>query len=149
MIALGCDHAGFPLKEEIKAFLDERGIDYLDVGCYSAERFDYAISAQHACDKVVSGECDKAILCCGTGVGISMAANKVKGIRACCCSDYFSAKYTRAHNDANVLCMGARVVGAGLAIEMTDVFLNTEFEGGRHQTRIDQITAIENGVKLY
>ena len=78
-----------------------------------------------------------------------MAANKVKGIRACCCSDYFSAKYTRAHNDANVLCMGARVVGAGLAIEMADVFLNTEFEGGRHQTRVDQITAIENGEKLY
>lgn len=149
MIAIGSDHAGFPLKEEIKAYLEEKGIDYIDVGCHTPERYDYAISAQKACDKVVSGECDKAILCCGTGVGISMAANKVKGIRACCCSDYFSAKYTRAHNDANVLCMGARVVGAGLAIEMADVFLNTEFEGGRHQTRIDQITAIENGEKLY
>lgn len=149
MIAIGSDHAGFPLKEEIKAYLDEKGIDYIDVGCHTPERFDYAISAQMACDKVILGECDKAILCCGTGVGISMAANKVKGIRACCCSDYFSAKYTRAHNNANVLCMGARVVGAGLAIEMADVFLNTEFEGGRHQTRIDQITAIENGEKLY
>lgn len=149
MIAIGCDHAGFPLKEEIRAYLEEKGIDYSDVGCYSTDRYDYAISAQKACDKVVAGECDLAILCCGTGVGISMAANKVKGIRACCCSDYFSAKYTRAHNDANVLCMGARVLGAGLAIEMVDAFLNTEFEGGRHQARIDQIMAIENGEKLY
>lgn len=149
MIAIGSDHAGFPLKEEIRKYLDEQGIDYIDVGCCTPERFDYAISAQKACDKVISGEADKAILCCGTGVGISMAANKVKGIRACCCSDYFSAKYTRAHNDANCLCMGARVIGAGLAAELVDVFLNTEFEGGRHQTRVDQITAIENGEKLY
>lgn len=149
MIAIGCDHAGFPLKEEIKTYLDENQIDYIDVGCYTPERFDYAVSAQKACDKVAAGECDKAILCCGTGVGISMAANKVKGIRACCCSDYFSAKYTRLHNDANVLCMGARVIGAGLAIELVDVFLNTEFEGGRHQPRVDKIMAIENGEKLY
>lgn len=149
MIAIGSDHAGFPLKEEIKTYLDEKGIDYVDVGCYSPERFDYAVSAQMACDKVVAGECDKAVLCCGTGIGISMAANKVKGIRAACCSDYFSAKYTRAHNDANCLCMGARVVGAGLAIELVDVFLNTEFEGGRHQIRIDQIMDIEQGEKLY
>lgn len=149
MIALGSDHAGFSLKEEIKKHLDETGVEYVDVGCYSPERFDYAISAQKACDKVVSGECTAAILCCGTGVGISMAANKVKGIRACCCSDYFSAKYTRLHNDANALCMGERVIGAGLAIELVDVFLNTEFEGGRHQNRVDQIMAIENGEKLY
>lgn len=149
MLVLGSDHAGFPLKEEIKKYLDEKNIAYTDVGCYTPERCDYAVSAQKACDLVVSGECDKAILCCGTGVGISMAANKVKGIRACCCSDYFSAKYTRAHNDANVLCMGARVIGPGLAAELVDVFLNTEFEGGRHQKRIDQISAIENGEKLY
>lgn len=149
MIAIGSDHAGFPLKEEIKKFLDEKKMDYIDVGCYSPERFDYAISAQKACDKVVAGECDKAVLFCGTGVGISMAANKVKGIRACCCSDYFSAKYTRAHNDANVLCMGDRVIGAGLACELVDVFLNTEFEGGRHANRVEQIMAIEKGEKLY
>lgn len=149
MIAIGSDHAGFPLKEEIKKHLEEKNIDFTDVGCYTPERFDYAVSAQKACDKVVTEECDKAILCCGTGVGISMAANKVKGIRACCCSDYFSAKLTRAHNDANVLCLGNRVIGAGLACELVDVFLNTEFEGGRHQTRIDQITSIENGEKLY
>lgn len=107
-IAMGSDHAGFPLKEEIKKVLLEQGYEVEDVGCYSPERFDYAISAQKACDLVVDGTCEKAILCCGTGIGISMAANKVKGIRAACCSDYFSAKYTRAHNDANVLCMGDR-----------------------------------------
>ncbi len=149
MIVIGSDHAGYPLKEEVKKHLEDLGIDYEDVGCYSPERYDYAISAQKACDKVVSGEAEKAILCCGTGIGISMAANKVKGIRACACSDYFSAKYTRAHNDANCLCMGDRVIGAGLAAELVDVFLNTEFEGGRHQKRVDQIMAIENGEKLY
>ena len=91
-----------------------------------------------------SGQCDKALLFCGTGVGISMAANKVKGIRACCCSDSFSCEYTRRHNDANALCMGGRVVGAGLACQLVDIFLNTEFEGGRHQRRIDKLTALEN-----
>lgn len=149
MIALGSDHAGFPLKEEIKKYLEEKGIEYKDYGCYTPERFDYAIAAKKACDGVIAGECDKAILCCGTGIGISMAANKVKGIRAACCSDYFSAKYTRAHNDANVLCMGSRVVGAGLALELVEVFLNTEFEGGRHQARVEQISAIENGEKFF
>ena len=145
-IAMGSDHAGFPLKEEIKKVLLEQGYEVEDVGCYSPERFDYAISAQKACDLVVNGTCEKAILCCGTGIGISMAANKVKGIRAACCSDYFSAKYTRAHNDANVLCMGDRVVGAGLALELVQVFLTTPFEGGRHQTRIDQIMDIGSQV---
>ncbi|MCC8072798.1 MAG: ribose 5-phosphate isomerase B [Clostridiales bacterium] len=149
MIVLGSDHAGFPLKEEIKEYLKSKGIDCTDVGCFTPESCDYAISAQKACDKIISGECELGILCCGTGVGISIAANKVKGIRACSCSDYFSAKYTRMHNDANVLCLGARVLGSGLAIEMVDVFLNTEFEGGRHQRRVDEITAIENGEKLY
>ena len=138
-IAMGSDHAGFPLKEEIKKVLLEQGYEVEDVGCYSPERFDYAISAQKACDLVVDGTCEKAILCCGTGMGI----------RAACCSDYFSAKYTRAHNDANVLCMGDRVVGAGLALELVQVFLTTPFEGGRHQTRIDQIMDIEAGKKLY
>lgn len=144
-IAMGSDHAGFPLKEELKAHLTAQGYEIEDVGCYSPARFDYAVSAQRACSRVINGDCERAILCCGTGIGISMAANKVKGIRAASCSDYFSAKYTRAHNDANVLCLGARVIGAGLAIELADVFLKTEFEGGRHQTRVDQIMAIENG----
>ena len=145
MIVIASDHAGFPLKEEIKKHLEETGVEFIDCGTDSPASVDYAAFAQKACLKVTSGEADKAILCCGTGIGISMAANKVKGIRAACCSDYFSAKFTRMHNDANALCMGARVVGAGLAIELVDVFLNTEFEGGRHQRRVDQITAIENG----
>lgn len=145
MLVLASDHAGFPLKEEIKAYLDEKGIEYIDCGTDSTASVDYAKFAQVACLKVTNSEADKAILCCGTGIGISMAANKVKGIRAACCSDYFSAKFTRMHNDANVLCMGARVIGAGLACELVDVFINTEFEGGRHQRRVDQITAIENG----
>ena len=145
MLILASDHAGFPLKEEIKAYLDEKGVEYIDCGTDSTASVDYAKFAQTACLKVVNGEGDKAVLCCGTGIGISMAANKVKGIRAACCSDYFSAKFTRLHNDANVLCMGARVIGAGLACELVDVFINTEFEGGRHQRRVDQITAIEKG----
>ena len=145
MLILASDHAGFPLKEEIKAYLDEKGVEYIDCGTDSTASVDYAKFAQTACLKVVNGEGDKAVLCCGTGIGISMAANKVKGIRAACCSDYFSAKFTRLHNDANVLCMGARVIGAGLACELVDVFINTAFEGGRHQRRVDQIHAIENG----
>lgn len=144
MIALGCDHAGFPLKEEIKKHLTEIGVEFEDAGTYNTDSCDYPLQAKKACDLVVSGKCDKAILCCGTGIGISIAANKVKGIRAACCSDYFSAKYTRMHNDANALCMGARVIGPGLAMELVDVFLNTEFEGGRHQRRVDQITELEN-----
>lgn len=145
MTALASDHAGFPLKEAIRAYFDEKGIDYIDCGVYSTASADYPLQAKAGCEQVTSGKCDRAILCCGTGIGISIAANKIKGIRAACCSDYFSAKYTRMHNDANVLCMGARVIGAGAAIELVDVFLSTEFEGGRHQRRVDQITAIENG----
>ena len=145
MIALGADHGGYLLKEENKKHLEKKGIDYIDFGTYSSDSVDYAKIAYKTCKSVTSGECEKAILCCGTGIGISMAANKVKGIRAACCSDWFSAKYTRLHNDANALCLGGRVVGAGLALEMVDVFLSTEFEGGRHQRRVDQITAIENG----
>ena len=148
MIALGSDHAGYFLKEKIKKFLDEKGIEYNDFGCYSPESFDYAIAAKRVCDSIIGGECVSGILCCGTGIGISMAANKVKGIRAAACTNYFGAKFTRAHNDANVLCLGERVIGEGLALELVDVFLNTEFEGGRHQRRVDQITAIENGEQV-
>ena len=144
MIALGSDHAGFPLKEAIKKYLDENGVEYTDCGAYDTQSCDYPLQAEKTCLKVVSGECDKAVLCCGTGIGISMAANKLKGIRAACCSDYFSAKYTRMHNDANVLCLGARVIGEGAALELVNVFMNTEFEGGRHQRRVDQLTELEN-----
>lgn len=147
-IALGADHGGFELKEAIKKHLEEVGeYEIVDYGTYSTDSIDYAEPA-YKVGKAVTAEDDiLGILCCGTGIGISMAANKVKGVRAACCSDYFSAKMTRAHNNANILCLGGRVLGAGLAIELVDVFLNTPFEGGgRHQRRIDQITAIENEI---
>ena len=143
-IALAADHGGYSLKEAVRAHLEEEGIPYKDFGTLDGESCDYPDMAVPACDAIVAGECDKGLLFCGTGVGISMSANKVKGIRACCCSDAFSAKYTRLHNDANVLCMGGRVVGPGLGIELVDLFLNTEFEGGRHQRRVDKLMAIEN-----
>ncbi len=144
MIALASDHGGFQLKEAIKAHLEEQNIPYEDFGCHDETSCDYPDMAYPACKAVVEGKCEKAILCCGTGIGISMAANKVKGIRAAACSDYFSAKYTRLHNDANALCLGGRVVGVGLALELCDVFLSTPFEGGRHTRRIEKLTEIEN-----
>jgi ribose 5-phosphate isomerase B len=143
MIAIASDHAGYPLKEAVKAHLEERGLSFHDFGSFNGESCDYPMQAKVACKSVADGECDKALLFCGTGIGISMAANKVRGIRAACCSDYFSAKYTRLHNDANVLCMGARVIGTGTAIELVDVFLDTSFEGGRHARRVNQIAEIE------
>ena len=144
MIALGADHGGYELKEALKQWMDENGIEYKDFGTYSTETVDYPDIAKPVAEAVAAGKYEKGILCCGTGIGISIAANKVKGIRAACCSDYFSAKYTRLHNDANILCMGGRVVGAGLAIELADVFLKTRFEGGRHLKRIAKISYIEN-----
>ena len=146
-IAIGADHGGFALKESVKKFLDEKGVEYKDFGTFSEESVDYALIAKETCSHIVNGEFDRGILICGTGIGISIAANKVNGIRAACCSDYFSAKFTRLHNDANVLCFGGRVVGAGLANELVDVFLSSEFEGGRHQRRIDQISQIESEQK--
>ena len=145
-VALGADHGGFELKEAIKAHLNEKGYEVVDFGTDSTESVDYAYFGEKVGEYVVK-EGILGILCCGTGIGISLAANKVNGVRAACCSDYFSAKMTRAHNNANVLALGGRVVGAGLALELVDVFLSTEFEGGRHQRRIDQITAIENKQK--
>lgn len=144
MLAIGSDHGGYELKEEIKKYLDEQKISYKDFGTDSAASVDYPDIAYPVAKAVADGECEKGILCCGTGIGISMAANKVKGIRAACCSDCFSAKLTRQHNDANILCMGGRVVGVGKALMMVDLFLHTEFEGGRHQKRIDKLTALEN-----
>lgn len=142
MIVIGSDHGGFTLKEALKKHLTNRGLEFVDVGTYSEASCDYPDIAAALCAKILSGECDKGLLLCGTGVGISMAANRHKGIRAACVSDYFSAKYTRLHNDANVLCMGGRVVGEGLACELADVFLDTEFEGGRHQRRVDKIDTL-------
>lgn len=144
-IALAADHAGFPLKEEIKKHLNERGFKTEDFGTYNEESVDYALFAEKAGDAVASKECDLGIFCCGTGVGISMAANKVRGIRAANCENTFSARMTRIHNDANVLCIGSRVVGVGLALDMVDLFVDTPFSHEeRHQRRIDQVMAIES-----
>jgi len=142
MIAIGSDHAGYGLKCEIIKHLAEKGVEFIDCGC-NGESVDYPDIAEATCAKGTSGEADKAILICGTGVGISISANKIKGIRAALCGDWYSAKYTRLHNDANVLCMGGRVIGAGLAAEITDIFLDTEFEGGRHARRVDKIMKLE------
>ncbi len=144
MIALGSDHAGYELKQVVIKHLEERGLNFKDFGTYSEDSCDYAIFAQKAANAVAAGECDKGLLFCGTGVGISIAANKVNGIRACCCSDLFSAEATRLHNDANMLCLGGRVVDSEKAIALVDIFLDTAFSGEeRHQRRIDQITEIE------
>ena len=142
MIAIGSDHAGYGLKCEIIKHLEEKGVEFVDCGC-NGESVDYPDIAEKTCAKVTSGEAEKAILICGTGVGISISANKIKGIRAALCGDSYSAKYTRLHNDANVLCMGGRVIGAGLAAEITDIFLETEFEGGRHARRVEKIMKLE------
>ena len=144
MIIIGSDHGGFELKEKIKKHLEDRGLEYRDYGTFSDASVDYPTYGIAVGEAVARGECEKGILVCGTGIGISMAANKVKGVRAACCSDTFSARYTRMHNDANIICMGGRVVGPGLAIDIVDLFLDTPFEGGRHQRRIDMITEYEN-----
>lgn len=143
-IAIGCDHGGYLLKQDILIWLEEHDYDFEDFGCFNTDSVDYPVYGEKVARSVAAGECDYGIVICTTGIGISIAANKIKGIRAALCSDYFSAKYTRLHNDANVLCMGGRTIGPGLALELVDVFLHTEFEGGRHQRRIDQITELEN-----
>lgn len=143
-IAIGCDHGGFEHKNAVCEHLKERGFDVIDCGIYENKSVDYPDIAVKVCEQITSGNCEQGILICGTGIGMSLAANKVKGIRAACCSDHFSAKYTRLHNNSNILCLGGRVIGIGTALELVDLFVNTEFEGGRHQNRIDKITAIEN-----
>ncbi len=142
MIALGCDHGGYSLMQEVKAHLEERGLEYKDFGCYSEESVDYPIYGKKAAEAVASGECERGIIICGTGIGISMAANKVKGVRAALCHDCFSAAATREHNDANMLAMGARVIGPGLALKIVDIFLDTEFSGDERHVR--RITMIEH-----
>lgn len=140
MIALGCDHGGYELKQEVIAYLEKNGLEYKDFGCYSTEAVDYPVYAKLVAKAIQSGECEKGILICGTGIGISITANKFKGIRAALCTDCFSAEATRLHNDANVLAMGGRVVGAGLALKIVDTFLNTPFSNDeRHIRRISQI----------
>ena len=142
-IALAADHGGYALKEAIKAHLQQKGLAFTDFGTDSTASCDYPGYAVPACEAVVDGRCSLAILCCGTGVGMSICANKVRGIRACCCSDTFSAEFPRRHNDANALCLGGRVVGEGLALSIVETFLSTPFEGARHARRIDKMMAIE------
>ena len=144
MIGIGSDHGGYELKEYLKQHLDEQGIAHKDFGTDSPASCDYPVFAEAVARAVVSGEVEKGVLICGTGIGISIAANKVRGIRAALCGDCYSAEYTRRHNDANILTMGARVTGSGLACKIMDTFLTTEFEGGRHAGRVALITDIED-----
>ena len=133
MIVLGCDHGGFELKQAIMKHLDEAGKEYIDVGSYNTDSIDYPVIAKALCEKITSGEAELGILCCGTGIGMSMAANKVKGIRAACCSEL------QKNDPAMLVCLGGRVLGAGLALDLVDAFLGAEFEGGRHQRRVDML----------
>ncbi len=143
-IAFACDHGGYELKSTILNWLEENGYEVVDFGCDSAASVDYPDYALPASQAVARGECDFGILVCGTGIGMSLCANKVKGIRAACCSETFSAKMTRLHNNSNILCFGARVVGAGIALDLVKNFLETEFEGDRHIKRVEKVMAIEN-----
>lgn len=144
MIAIGADHGGYELKEAVKKHLDERKIAYKDFGTFSGEAVDYPIIAKQVGEAVASRDFECGILVCGTGIGMSIAANKVKGIRAACCSDTFSARFTKMHNNTNVLCFGGRVLGAGLALDIVDAYLDASFEGGRHEKRVNMIMDIEN-----
>lgn len=142
-IAMGSDHGGIHLKNQLKAHLEEKGYEIMDCGTYTEDSCDYPDFAEKVCKEVVAGNVEKGILVCGTGIGISMAANKCKGIRAALVADVFSAKMAAEHNNANVICMGERTTGVGLAEMMVDTFLATEFAGGRHQRRVDKIMALE------
>ncbi len=142
-IAIGCDHGGLEHKDAIVAHLKERGFEVKDSGIYENHSVDYPDIAVKVCADITSGECERGILVCGTGIGMSLAANKVKGIRAAACSEHFSAKYTRLHNNSNILCLGGRVIGVGTALELVDLFVDTEFEGGRHETRVNKVMALE------
>ncbi len=142
-IALGSDHGGFELKEAIKKYLEETKVPYVDFGTNSTESVDYPEFGEKVGQAVTSGDCDKGIICCGTGIGISIAANKVAGIRCAVVSDTYSAQMSREHNNANILALGGRVVGEGLALKIVEVWLNTEFAGGRHERRVNLISEIE------
>ncbi len=148
MIALACDHSGIELKKEIMAMLDAMGLTWKDFGTYDTASCDYPVYGYRAAKAVASGECDRGILICGTGIGIGIAASKVRGIRVCSCSDVYSAELSKRHNNSNILTLGARVVGIDLAKMIATHWLTAEFEGGRHQRRVDLLTAIENGEEL-
>jgi ribose 5-phosphate isomerase B len=142
-IAVGSDHGGFLLKDVIMKYLKEKNIDFTDFGCFSKDSVDYPDIGQAVGEAVAAGEYDKGIICCGTGIGISISANKVPGVRAALCGDCFSAKASREHNDANVLALGERVIGAELAKMIVDIWLSSEFQGGRHGRRVEKIAKIE------
>ena len=147
-LAIGNDHVAIDMKNEIKAYLESKGIEVVNVGTDSAERFNYPVSGYKVAKLVASGEADGGVLICGTGVGISLAANKVRGIRACVCSDPYTAKLSKQHNNTNIIAFGARVIGIETAKMIVDEWLAAEYEGGRHQTRIDMIAEIEQTQKL-
>ena len=142
-IAIGCDHGGYLLKQDILIWLEENDYDFEDFGCYNTESVDYPVYAEKVARAVASGECEKGIVICTTGIGVSMAANKVQGIRCALCGDSYSAEMTRRHNDANVLAMGAGIIGPNMAKKITEVFLTTAFEGGRHARRVGLLDNIQ------
>jgi ribose 5-phosphate isomerase B len=143
-IVIGCDHAGYNIKSAVKAHIIERGHEVVDVGTNSTDSCHYPVFASAACKKILDGECELGILICGTGIGMSIAANKHNGIRAACCSDTFSARLTREHNDANILCFGERVVGGGLALDLVDAFIDAKYlNNGNHVTRVAMLGEIE------
>ncbi len=145
MLAIGCDHGGYQLKNAVIRYLNDNNIEFRDFGTDSEESIDYAPIAAKVGHCVADGECEYGILICGTGIGMSLAANKINGIRAAVCTEEFSCEFTRRHNNSNILCFGGRVIDEEKAVKLVDIFLNTEFEGGRHQRRIDQIAMIERG----
>lgn len=142
-VVIGCDHAAVDMKNQVADDLRSKGYEVTDVGTYTNDSCDYPVIAHELCTKIQDGSHKLGILICGTGIGMSMAANKHHGIRAACCSEPYSAQLTRQHNDANVLCFGARVVGLGTALQLADAFLTTDYEGGRHQRRVDLVNQIE------
>ena len=143
MLAIGADHGGINLKEILKNYLDERGIEVKDFGTYDSSSCDYPDIAEKVCGAILSGECERGILVCGTGIGMSIAANKVSGIRAAHVTDTYSARMAREHNNAHIICLGERITGCDLAVEIVKSYLDAEFLGGRHQTRVDKIMALE------
>ncbi len=143
MIAIGCDHGGYQMKNEIIAFLNEKGIEYKDFGTYTEESCDYPVFAKKVANAVSKGEAEKGILVCGTGIGMSIAANKIKGVRSASVTNEYSAEFTRRHNDLNVLCLGGRTLGIEIAKRIVDIFLKTPFDGGRHSVRVEMYEADE------
>ncbi len=144
-IVLGCDHAGYNMKDAVKKHIEGKGHEVIEVGAFSSDSCHYPVFASAACKKITDGECELGVLICGTGIGMSIAANKHRGIRAACCSDVFSARLTREHNDANVLCFGERVIGIGTAFDLVDAFLDAEYmNSGNHVTRVAMLSDIEN-----